>query len=487
MQNASSKMIKVGHLVPSGNNVRGKLDAKSLADLVSSVKEKGVLVPLIVRPREKNGHPDGTYEVVAGHRRLAAAKEAGVAEVPCQVREMSDAEAKEVQIVENLQRENVHPLDEAHAFRALIQSMQDVKAVAARVGKPEAYVKRRVALVQLCPEAVKAFRDGVLNEGLAELIAPLSTEGDQQKVVKVAVTKASDRWDRPFTVDGLADYIKKEFSTFLKRQPWLNDKAALAAVGPCKECPTNRDTLFGAAKEGECTTVACWQRKMDLFVKHVVSKHEGAPLITERYDARGKGMLTSSQYEQAGKKKCPHVQKAVYADGDKAGSVTTICASGSCKVHHPFGNSSAPLTPKERAAKKAEREKEKRRAEAEAERDRKAVDAALSGVQWPPSSGEMEVILHKLTDDWVDEDILVAILTRRGIEVPKERNDHTSDAKTDAVRAAFSAAEPRDKWRMIMEICVGDMTDDERKEAVKKFGSATLPKKSLKTAGKERK
>src|SRR5262245_34603566 len=109
--------IKVADAKPSATNPRGVKfeNDPSFKDLVASVKEKGILVPVIVRPVGKG------YEVIAGARRLAAAKEAGLDTIPADVREMDDDEAREVQIIENLQRTDIHPLDEGEAFRQLME------------------------------------------------------------------------------------------------------------------------------------------------------------------------------------------------------------------------------------------------------------------------------------------------------------------------------------------------------------------------------
>src|SRR5690349_8738274 len=131
--------LPIGKCFESPTNPRGsKLEGPELDELVASIKEKGVLMPVLARPVKDK------FEIVAGNRRFRAATLAGLKEIPARVSEMSDAEAREAQIVENLQRADVHPLEEGTAYRKLIEEAgYDVPAVAAKVSKSETYVRDR--------------------------------------------------------------------------------------------------------------------------------------------------------------------------------------------------------------------------------------------------------------------------------------------------------------------------------------------------------
>ena len=183
------QLIKVTLAYESDTNPRGKkFEGPSFDDLVASIKEKGVLVPVIARPKEKGGK---SFEIVAGNRRFRAAGLAGLKEIPARVEELSDDEAREVQIIENLQREDVHPLEEGEAYHKIIEeSKYEIAAIAAKVGKSETYVRQRLFLTNLSEKSAKAYRKGDITDGHAVLIAKLSPN-DQIEAVKFA----SDEWD----------------------------------------------------------------------------------------------------------------------------------------------------------------------------------------------------------------------------------------------------------------------------------------------------
>src|SRR6059058_1541124 len=120
----------------------------------ANIRQHGVLQPILVRPL-----PDGEagmYELVAGARRFRASKLAKRDSIPATVRELTDAQALELQVIENVQRVDVHPLDEAQGYAALIELQPDaytVETIAARVGRSPAYVNGRLRLIQLIAEA----------------------------------------------------------------------------------------------------------------------------------------------------------------------------------------------------------------------------------------------------------------------------------------------------------------------------------------------
>jgi ParB family chromosome partitioning protein len=131
--------LDINLLRESSTNPRKRFDEKKLAELAGSIKSKGVLQPLVVRP--VNSH----FEVVAGARRFRASKIAGLATVPARVRDLTDAEVLEVQLIENLQREEVHPLEESGGFaRLLKQPNYTAEVLAKKIGHDAAYVYKRL-------------------------------------------------------------------------------------------------------------------------------------------------------------------------------------------------------------------------------------------------------------------------------------------------------------------------------------------------------
>lgn len=142
-------------LAESPHNPRKHFDPVQLAELAASIAASGIWEPITVRPHASG---DGVYEIASGHRRFRAAKVAGLVEVPALVREMTDAEFMEVLTVANLQREDVHPLEEADAYAELMLTLAwDVPTIARKMSKGETYVYDRLKFRTLIPEVRALF------------------------------------------------------------------------------------------------------------------------------------------------------------------------------------------------------------------------------------------------------------------------------------------------------------------------------------------
>lgn len=155
--------LPVDALVPSTANPRIKL--RGLDELADSVKEHGVLEPLLVTG---NGH--STFVVLAGHRRLAAAKKAGLKTVPCLVREYSEGAQLEIQLIENLQRDDLSPLEEAKGFGQLVELKKSTREIARLVGRSQSHVMHRLSILRLSPKALEQLEKFTV-EDIAALAA----------------------------------------------------------------------------------------------------------------------------------------------------------------------------------------------------------------------------------------------------------------------------------------------------------------------------
>lgn len=156
--------LELSELTVSPYQPRKRLDEEAIAELASSIADKGVLQPLLVRPVE------GGYEIVAGERRFRAAQRAGLSSVPVVVKELDDRETLEVAIVENLQREDLTPVEEARAFKQLMDFGLNQEAVAQAVGKSRSAVANTLRLLNLPDPALKALDEGVITAGHARAI-----------------------------------------------------------------------------------------------------------------------------------------------------------------------------------------------------------------------------------------------------------------------------------------------------------------------------
>jgi len=158
------QQVPVGQLRASPFQPRTHMDEASIAELASSISEKGVLQPIVVRP------VDGGYEIVAGERRFRAARRAGLATVPAVVRDLSDQETLEIAIVENLQREDLNPMEEARAFKQLLDFGLSQEKVAQVVAKSRSAVANTLRLLTLPKEVQNAVEDGTLTAGHARAV-----------------------------------------------------------------------------------------------------------------------------------------------------------------------------------------------------------------------------------------------------------------------------------------------------------------------------
>jgi ParB family chromosome partitioning protein len=178
VNNHEYRSVPITALAESATNPRKRFDAKSLEELAASFKTQGILAPLLVRELEES-----KYEVVAGARRLRAAKLAELENLPVRVVKLTDAEAIEAQCVENLQREDIHPLEEALGFKSLLELGEPaytIATIASRAGKSEAYVYGRIRLADLIPPVAEAFLKDQITIGHALLIAKLPASQQQE-------------------------------------------------------------------------------------------------------------------------------------------------------------------------------------------------------------------------------------------------------------------------------------------------------------------
>jgi ParB family chromosome partitioning protein len=156
--------VRVERIVQAAYQPRQVFEPQALAELAQSIREKGVLQPLLVRPRGEN------FEIVAGERRWRASQLAGLSEVPAIIRDLGDREALEIAIIENLQREDLGPLEEARAYQALMGQGLNQEGVAQAVGKGRSTVSNALRLLTLPDAALRALEDGEISAGHARAV-----------------------------------------------------------------------------------------------------------------------------------------------------------------------------------------------------------------------------------------------------------------------------------------------------------------------------
>lgn len=199
--------IDLTQIQTNPNQPRKNFDEERLAELAKSVEQHGILQPLIVRPS------GGQYELVAGERRLRAAKIAGLTHVPVVIKPLSDREMMEIALIENLQREDLNPLEEADAYKRLMDEFNYTQEqLAERVGKSRSAVANTLRLVTLHAEVRKNLATGRLTEGHARALLALPIEKQAEAARKVIELKLSVR-----ETERLAGLVQKNENSPLKR------------------------------------------------------------------------------------------------------------------------------------------------------------------------------------------------------------------------------------------------------------------------------
>jgi ParB family chromosome partitioning protein len=180
----SGALAPVGALEPNPYQPRATMDEARLAELTASIRESGVVQPILVRRRGER------YQIIAGERRWRAAQAAGLETVPVHVRDVPDAQLLELAIVENVQRQELTPLEEAHAFRRLQEEFRLTQEdIARRVGRERSTVANTMRLLRLPKELQGLVAEGRLDAGHARAILALERDGDQVALGREAARK----------------------------------------------------------------------------------------------------------------------------------------------------------------------------------------------------------------------------------------------------------------------------------------------------------
>jgi len=440
-QNVSIKQIAESKTNPRGTSFEGP----EFNDLVASIKEKGIIVPLILRPAGKG------YEVVAGSRRFRAAQKLQLTEVPANIQSLSDTEAREVQIIENLQRADVHPLDEGKAYRELMEKgAQEVESIAIKTGKSTAYVRGRLALTDLTSKAASAFRAGKISAGHAALIARLET-ADQEKALKRVIDYEDD-------IAQLREWIRElTFRKLSSAPPWKDHAATVAAMAPCPECSKRTGTtLFNEKEAGQCPDPKCFARKLAAHVALVknefAAKKTPLTLVAGGYvSPLPAGVVRYDEYRKlTGKEKCPSEHSALIVAGDLddgLGETIRICTDKGCKVHGARAASVYKATPKEIAARKAAVARE----EAKLKREAKLIEDAAKKVKLPINSKAINALVEIMIRE-IREDGIRSVVKGRGWPVLRVKVSYQN--------------KPAISYQATLRAKAKEMTDEQRLQLV---------------------
>ena len=198
----SADVLRIADIEPNRSQPRVIFDEESLQELADSIKEVGVIQPIIVRTQTMGG-----YQIVAGERRWRAAQIAGLTEIPVIIKDLSDREMAELALIENLQREDLDAVEEAEGYRHLMtEYSMTQEQVAERVGKSRPAVANSVRLLELPEEVLELLRKGSLAAGHARALLALPTAQDMIRIGTIASRKG-------MTVREVEKAVKKEKET----------------------------------------------------------------------------------------------------------------------------------------------------------------------------------------------------------------------------------------------------------------------------------
>jgi len=432
-RNVSLSLLNV-----SRTNPRRTFEDAALKELAESIKTQGVLSPLLVRPLTENG-----FEIVFGERRYRAAQLAGQDTVPVRIRQMSDAEALEAQLVENLIRAEIHPMEEAQGFRALLaleEPKYSIEQIAAKVGKSPMFVASRLKLTDLVPAAVEAFYADEIGVGHALLLAKLPAD-QQEQALSACFKEVFNGSQRParilLPVRNLQFWIDANILLVLKDAPFNKRDAQLVpSAGSCADCPKrtgHNKLLFGddLGKQGDrCTDPTCYQAKVQAHVAATVAARPQLVQISTAYGGQkeGSAVLPRNKYtairddrpkskddaKRPEFKACKFTTEAIIAEGSDVGTIHKVCANPACPIHHPKQSTS-------RDEKwKGEQEKQRREQAIANATGLRVLSAVSAAVPVRLMKRDLFFILETLTS-LMEENRLAMLARQHGIR--QKRND----------------------------------------------------------------
>ncbi|MBI1827239.1 MAG: ParB/RepB/Spo0J family partition protein [Planctomycetes bacterium] len=353
------QMLPVDKIIPTPDNRRRGISDTSLRSLSHSIKKDGLLQPIVVRVHATE---PGHWEIRAGERRWRAAKLAGLTAIPAIVRRLDDEEALSVTIAENIQRRNLHPLEEAETIQLAFERDFDLNTIAAKLGKSIPYLARRASLTRLTPawkseirkpdSEVSRFSAAHL-ELIARLPEPTQTALSEDNFMAV--------FGRGFpTVDELRRIIDDGLRS-LGAMPWdPKDETIVPKAGACLNCEkrsSKQPMLFAEAesagngklsKNDRCLDPQCFDRKHVAFVQRCECALR-AEHPTLRLVHLGVGSLSSAVSEVFGnrldrlygakpvKPHKPGSEPAMQVDGPKAGKLIYVASEDSTVSHNGSG------------------------------------------------------------------------------------------------------------------------------------------------------
>jgi len=348
MQNSSEfQYIAIDTIHESATNPRRTFDECKLGELAESIRTNGLIQPITVRPNS-----DG-FEIVAGARRFRAAQLAELFSLPARIVDITDAQALEWQLVENSQRVDIHPYEEAQGFQRLLDMPgYDVATLVEKSGKSAAHVYARLSLLQLIPAVAEAFSKELITASHANQLARLPQESQaeayeqcwrkdwQEKEAHLLPAKNLSAWIQANLYLSLAD------APFDREDPTLNP-----AAGACVTCPRRsgyNTSLFADVQGDQCLDGPCYQMKITAHVdRELAARPELVQIENGWRSAREQrsGAVQRGHFREIEPVAenpdaepvavCAAAKPAIIVYGKRVGTTLTVCTDNNCPVHDP--------------------------------------------------------------------------------------------------------------------------------------------------------
>jgi ParB family chromosome partitioning protein len=405
MQDSSAfQYLAIDTIHESTTNPRRTFDEAKLYELAESIKHNGLIQPITVRPNN-----DG-FEIVTGARRYRASLLAEQFSVPARIVDINDAQAIEWQLVENSQRVDVHPYEEAQGFQRLLDIPgYDVAALVEKSGKSVSHIYARLSLLQLIPTVAEAFTEERITASHASLIARLPQEHQTTAFENCWRKDWQDAEPHLLPSKHLAAWIQANLYLALADAPFDREDSTLnPAAGACVTCPRRsgyNTSLFCDVQGDQCLDAPCYHSKIEAHIEREIAARPDLVQIENGWrNAKEKKpgaiqlahvreietVIENPDAEPA--LPCEAAKTALIIYGKRIGTTLTICTDRNCPVHDPAAAARraeeeeenpepvmAPAPPEESEEEAAERECEyaQRRQEYEEEQRRKEEERDL--------------------------------------------------------------------------------------------------------------
>ena len=347
MQNSSEfQYIAIDTIHESATNPRRTFDEGKLQELAESIRTNGLIQPVTVRPNVQG------FEIVAGARRFRAAQLAELFSVPARIVDIDDAQTLEWQLVENSQRVDVHPYEEAQGFeRLLAMPGYDVATLVEKSGKSASHVYARLSLLQLIPSIAEAFSAERITASHANLLARLPQESQAEAYEQCWRKDWQETEAHLLPAKNLSAWIQANLYLSLADAPFDREDPTLNPVaGACVTCPRRsgyNTSLFSDVQGDQCLDGPCYQIKINAHIDReiavrpeLIQIENGWRRATEqRPGAVQRGHFREIEHSENVDAEpvapCGAARPALIVYGRRVGTTLMVCTDNNCPVHDP--------------------------------------------------------------------------------------------------------------------------------------------------------